>query len=89
MYIVGYPSSEYYSKFNTEEVKAKRFIKAGKFHSINPDCNYIINHTIVSTSIGCSGAPILIKDNFGKYRVIGMHTHRGFEDDYNSGIYFN
>lgn len=35
-----------------------------------------------------SGSPILVCDGF-TYSAVGIHTHRGHEAGYNSGIYFS
>lgn len=47
-----------------------------------------IIHYRVTTSVGMSGSPILVCDD-KTYSAIGIHTHRGQEPGYNSGIYFN
>lgn len=36
-----------------------------------------------------SGAPIFAKNQANEYFICGIHTHRGQEEGYNSGLYFN
>lgn len=41
----------------------------------------------MKTKVGCSGSPILTKDDKNQLYIVGIHTHKGREDDYNSGVY--
>lgn len=34
-----------------------------------------------------SGGPLLCKEG-GSWKIIGVHTHRGLNEGYNSGVYF-
>ena len=43
----------------------------------------------MKTSIGFSGGPIISKNKQGGLQVIGIHTHKGLQSNYNSGLYFN
>ena len=65
--------------------KIRRTVLEGKLFSIDKN---IINHTM-KTSIGFSGSPIISRNNQGRLQVIGIHTHKGFSPEYNSGLYFN
>lgn len=47
-----------------------------------------IIHYCIPTSVGMSGSPILVCDG-NTYSAVGIHTHRGQEPGYNSGIYFD
>lgn len=53
-----------------------------------PQNNDNIIHYRIPTSVGMSGSPILVCDGHNYYAV-GIHTHRGHEPGYNSGIYFD
>ena len=65
--------------------KIRRTVLEGKVYSIN---DFTINHTM-KTSIGFSGGPIISKNKQGGLQVIGIHTHKGLQSNYNSGLYFN
>jgi V8-like Glu-specific endopeptidase len=41
------------------------------------------------TKSGHSGSPIIAFNRDNKPYIIGIHTHRGLDSSYNSGIYFN
>lgn len=40
------------------------------------------------TKQGCSGSPILARHE-GNYYAIGIHTHKGRANNYNSAVYFD
>lgn len=64
--------------------KVRMTVLEGKVHSTS---NCIINHTM-KTSIGISGSPIISKNKKGELIIVGIHTHKGFSSEYNSGLYF-
>mgnify|MGYP000221092816 CR=1 FL=1 len=47
----------------------------------------VINYTM-KTGIGFSGSPILAKTENFDYKVVGIHTHKGVQKGFNSGLFF-
>jgi len=43
----------------------------------------------MQTEIGFSGSPIFAIDNQGNKVIVGIHTHAGISNYFNSGLYFN
>lgn len=86
--VVGYPSKRYLSTLNIDEVEVKRTINKGSLYP-KTDQSHIFHYTM-QTGIGFSGGPIFVRDKYkDQFKIVGIHTHRGQSNDYNSGLKFN
>ena len=86
MKIVGYPSKDYVSKIKLSKAIEVRYENYGVLFSMIPDQDRL-NYTM-RTGIGFSGSPVIVKDENGQEKIVGIHTHRGMDQRYNSGLLF-
>lgn len=86
--IIGYPSHKFRTCMRFDKAYVKRSELYGLPYLSKTQEKDNIVHYRIPTSVGMSGSPILVCDD-KTYSAIGIHTHRGQEPGYNSGIYFD